>query len=61
MKYHKLRAGEATDSGDPEPSNADLHLTTTLKDALNMIGTRTLDHIVVDSEGCVSLAERGYI
>ena len=48
-------------SGDPEPSNADRHLTTTLKDALNMVGTRTLDHIVVGSEGCVSLAERGYI
>jgi DNA repair protein RadC len=48
-------------SGDPEPSNADRHLTTTLKDALNMVGTRTLDHIVVGSEGCVSLAERGYL
>ncbi|SFQ03988.1 RadC family protein [Pseudomonas borbori] len=48
-------------SGDPEPSNADRQLTTTLKDALNMVGTRTLDHIVVGSEGCVSLAERGYL
>ncbi|NMX32778.1 DNA repair protein RadC [Pseudomonas sp. WS 5413] len=48
-------------SGDPEPSNADRHLTTTLKDALNMVGTRTLDHIVVGSEGCISLAERGYL
>ena len=48
-------------AGDPEPSNADRQLTTTLKDALNMVGTRTLDHIVVGSEGCVSLAERGYL
>lgn len=48
-------------SGDPEPSQADRTLTTTLKNALNMVGTRILDHIVVGSEGCVSLAERGYL
>lgn len=48
-------------SGDPEPSQADRTLTTTLKNALNMIGTQTLDHIVVGSEGCVSMAERGYL
>lgn len=48
-------------SGDPEPSQADRTLTTTLKNALNMIGTRTLDHVVVGDEGCVSLAERGYL
>ena len=47
-------------SGDPEPSQADRTLTTTLKNALNMIGTKTLDHIVVGHEGCISLAERGY-
>ena len=46
-------------SGDPEPSQADRMLTATLKSALNMIGTQTLDHIVVGYEGCVSLAERG--
>lgn len=48
-------------SGDPEPSAADRTLTTTLKDALNLVGTRTLDHIIVGTEGCVSLAERGYL
>lgn len=32
-----------------------------VKDALNLVGTRTLDHIVVGSEECVSLAERGYL
>ena len=48
-------------SGDPEPSQADRALTTTLKNALNMVGTRILDHIVVGQEGCVSLAERGYV
>ncbi len=48
-------------SGDPAPSQTDCALTTLLKNALNMIGTRTLDHVVVGSEGCVSLAERGYL
>lgn len=48
-------------SGNPEPSQADRMLTTTLKNALNMIGTRILDHVVVGYEGCVSLAERGYM
>lgn len=48
-------------SGDPEPSIADRKLTSTLRDALNLVGTRTLDHIIVGTEGCVSLAERGYL
>jgi DNA repair protein RadC len=48
-------------SGDPEPGQPDRTLTTTVKNALNMIGTQTLDHIVVGSEGCVSMAERGYL
>lgn len=48
-------------SGDPEPSNADRHLTHTLKEALNLVNVRTLDHIVVGNEGCVSLAELGYL
>jgi DNA repair protein RadC len=48
-------------SGNPEPSQADLTLTTTLKNALNKIGTQTLDHVMVGYEGCVSLAERGYL
>ncbi|TBW10020.1 DNA repair protein RadC [Azotobacter chroococcum subsp. isscasi] len=48
-------------SGDPEPSQADRQLTHTLKDALNLVGVRTLDHIVVGNEGCVSLAELGWL
>jgi DNA repair protein RadC len=48
-------------SCDPQPSQADRTLTTTLKNALNMIGTRVLDHVVVDHWGCVSLAEQGYL
>ena len=48
-------------SGDPELSQADHTLTTTLKKALNMVGIRILDHVVVGHDGCVSLAERGYL
>jgi DNA repair protein RadC len=48
-------------SGDPEPSQADRGLTTTLKNALNLVGTRILDHVVVGHDGCVSFAERGYL
>ncbi|MCY1381771.1 hypothetical protein D9M69_697220 [compost metagenome] len=48
-------------SGDPEPSQADRVLTSRLKQALEMVGVRTLDHIVVGAEGCVSLAEQGYV
>ncbi len=48
-------------SGDPEPSLADRTLTNKLKEALNLVGVRTLDHIVVGHEGCVSLAEQGFL
>jgi DNA repair protein RadC len=48
-------------SGDPEPSQADIRLTRILKEALNLVGTRTLDHVVVALEGNVSLAQRGYV
>ncbi|WP_144930209.1 MULTISPECIES: JAB domain-containing protein [unclassified Pseudomonas] len=48
-------------SGDPEPSQADLTLTHKLREALNLVGVRTLDHIVVGHKGCISLAEQGYL
>lgn len=48
-------------SGDPEPSQADRVLTSKLRDALSLVGVRTLDHIVVGGEGCVSLAELGHL
>lgn len=48
-------------SGDPEPSQSYRTLSTTLKNALNMVGTQILDHVVVCYEGCVSLTEREYL
>ena len=48
-------------SGDPEPSQTDRVLTVTLKNALNMIGSQLLDHVIVGYQSCVSLAERGIL
>lgn len=48
-------------SGVAEPSRADEFLTQTLKHALGMVDVRVLDHVVVATSGCVSMAERGLI
>lgn len=48
-------------SGDPEPSQADRHITGRIRKALDLVEIRTLDHVVVGNDGCVSLAERGYL
>ncbi len=45
-------------SGNPEPSGADVAITQTLKQALDLIGTRVLDHLVV-GETVTSLSQRG--
>ncbi len=45
-------------SGVADPSQADIKITKTLKDALALIDIRVLDHIVVGAT-TVSLAERG--
>ncbi|KXK69722.1 MULTISPECIES: JAB domain-containing protein [Pseudomonas] len=47
-------------SEDPE-SQADHNLTHKLKEALNLAGMRTLDHIIVGREGCLSLAKQGHL
>ncbi len=46
-------------SGVAEPSHADIEITKRLKDALNLIDVRVLDHIVIGDGYCVSLAEKG--
>jgi DNA repair protein RadC len=48
-------------SGNPEPSHADKALTQRLREALAIVEIRTLDHIVVGSEGTVSFAEQGLL
>lgn len=48
-------------SGSAEPSRADEYMTATLKQALNLIDVRVLDHIVVGMPNIVSFAERGLL
>jgi len=47
-------------SGIAEPSQADQQITRRLRDALELVDVRVLDHIIVGDE-CVSFAERGLI
>ena len=46
-------------SGDPEPSDADRRITEQLKEMLELVEIRVIDHIVVGGDQTVSLAERG--
>ena len=48
-------------SGVPEPSQADERITQKLKDSLNLIDVRVLDHFVVGVDAMVSFAERGLL
>lgn len=45
-------------SGDPTPSQEDVHITRQIVDAGELLGIRVLDHLVVGSEGFASLRER---
>ena len=44
-----------------ETSQADRALIMPLKNTLDMVGTKILDHVVVGHEGCKSMAERGHL
>ncbi|MCG5547517.1 RadC family protein [Halorhodospira halochloris] len=46
-------------SGHLEPSVADERITERLRQALELIDVRLIDHIIVSAEGYTSLAERG--
>ena len=48
-------------SGVCEPSRADEHLTTTLKNSLALVDIRVLDHLIVGRTEVVSFAERGLL
>ncbi len=48
-------------SGIAEPSLADEMITRRLREALELIDVRVLDHLVVGDGECVSLAERGLL
>ena len=48
-------------SGCTEPSQADISITKRLKEALALVETRVLDHIIVGGTETISLAEQGLI
>ena len=48
-------------SGDPEPSPDDIALTLRVRDAGRLLGITVLDHVVVATEGYVSLADRALL
>jgi DNA repair protein RadC len=48
-------------SGVAEPSQADELITHRLRDALQLVDIRLLDHLIVADNGCLSFAERGLI
>jgi DNA repair protein RadC len=48
-------------SGGLEPSRADELLTQTLKQALQLVDVKVLDHFIVGRDQCTSFAERGLI
>jgi DNA repair protein RadC len=48
-------------SGNPEPSEADKTITRRLSDALDLVGIRVLDHIVIGSQGTYCFSEHGLL
>ncbi|WP_077621359.1 RadC family protein [Sediminibacillus massiliensis] len=48
-------------SGDPSPSQEDIHVTKRLSECGKMIGIELLDHLVIGDRKFVSLKEKGYL
>lgn len=48
-------------SGLLQPSSADIKLTNVLKDSLNLIDVRLLDHVIVAGSDYISLANEGHM
>jgi DNA repair protein RadC len=48
-------------SGVAEPSQADELVTRRLREALQLVDIRVLDHLIVADNGCMSFAERGLL
>ena len=48
-------------SGTAEPSRADEMLTASLRQALQLVDVKVLDHVIVGRGVCLSFAERGLL
>ncbi|WP_202384985.1 RadC family protein [Escherichia coli] len=56
-----MLVGHCHPSGHAEPGEADRRITERLKQALDLVDIRLLDHLVVGGMNIVSLAERGWL
>lgn len=63
LRYHAAYVIMAHNhpSGTLEPSIADLQLTAHLKEALNLVDIKLLDHLIVSNNKAISLAEEGHM
>ncbi|GAA0456831.1 RadC family protein [Alkalibacillus silvisoli] len=48
-------------SGDPSPSNEDIHVTRRLYESGKVIGIELLDHLVIGDQKYISMKEKGYL
>ncbi|RDW21662.1 DNA repair protein RadC [Oceanobacillus chungangensis] len=48
-------------SGDPSPSQEDIHVTRRLVESGKIIGIDLLDHLIIGDQKFVSLKEKGYL
>lgn len=48
-------------SGDPQPSQADIRMTKRLIEALDLVGVKVLDHMIVGHGDILSMAEHGLL
>ncbi|MGE0823072.1 MAG: RadC family protein [Candidatus Binatia bacterium] len=48
-------------SGDPTPSQEDIHITNRLRDIGEVLGVRVLDHIIIGDGRYVSFVDDGYV
>nr|WP_269433276.1 DNA repair protein RadC [Gracilibacillus massiliensis] len=48
-------------SGDPSPSQEDIHVTKRLLESGKMIGIELLDHLIIGDHKFISLKEKGYL
>lgn len=46
-------------AGDPSPSSEDIAITRRLKEVGDLLGIKVMDHVIVGTDGMVSLLERG--
>ncbi|SDM42514.1 JAB domain-containing protein [Sediminibacillus halophilus] len=48
-------------SGQPEPSQEDIHVTKRISEAGKIVGIDLLDHIIIGEDKFISLKEKGYL